>query len=69
MDRKIYANIGAEIWISTMLKILKNKGLIKDGELEEAFAQSLKEYHEGKFVSIVIKEKETEGVKSNSSHD
>jgi len=29
-------NIGSEIWISTMLKILKNKGLIKDGEIEEA---------------------------------
>ena len=57
MDKKYYVNIGVEIWISTMLKILKDKGLIKPGELEEAFAKSLKDYREGKFTSIIIKEK------------
>jgi len=57
--RKIYVNIGAEIWISTMLKILKKKGLIKEGELEEALAQSLKEYREGKFTSCIIRENDT----------
>lgn len=54
--RNIYVNIGAEIWISTMLKILKEKGLIKEGELEEALAKSLKEYREGKFVKITIED-------------
>ena len=60
MDKTYYVNIGAEIWISTMIKILKDKGLIKNGELEEAFAKSLKEYHEGKFTSVIIKDKKNE---------
>jgi dTDP-4-amino-4,6-dideoxygalactose transaminase len=54
---KYYTNISAEIYISAMLKILKEKGIIKDGEFEEAFAQSLQDYHEGKFVAVEIKDK------------
>lgn len=52
--REIYINIGAEIWISTMLKILKDKGLIKEGELEEALAKSLREFKDGKFTKVII---------------
>jgi hypothetical protein len=54
---KYYVNISAEIYISAMLKILKAKGIIKEGEFEEAFAQSLSDYHEGKFTSVEIKDK------------
>lgn len=52
--KDIYVNIGAEIWISTMLKILNKKGLIADGELEEELAKSLKDYREWKFTKVVI---------------
>jgi len=54
---KYYTNISAEIYISAMLKILKEKGIIKEGEFEEAFARSLQEYHEGRFVEVQIGDK------------
>jgi hypothetical protein len=54
---KIYTNIGAEIYISAMLKILKRKGIIKDNEFEEVFAESLQEYRDGKFIKMEVNEK------------
>ena len=57
LERKYYVNEVFEIWISSFLKILKKKGLIDKGELEEAFVQSLKEYREDKFSSVTLKEK------------
>ena len=55
---KYYTNISAEIYISSMLKILKEKGIIKDGEFEKAFARSLEEYHQGRFIEVEIKDED-----------
>lgn len=52
--RDIYVSVGAEIWISTLLKIMKKKGLIEEGELEKELAQSLKEFRDGKFTKVII---------------
>ena len=54
---KYYTNISVEIYISAMLKILKEKGIIKEGEFEVAFAKSLDEYHQGRFVAVEIEDK------------
>lgn len=56
MKKTYYLDTTPTVWIFAIVRLLRKKGLIEKGELEEYLALGLKDYEQSKIMSFESKE-------------